>query len=64
MVLLFGHAVYRGLVLEAGWSIVTYKAWLFSTAVQQLLGRTRLAPTAIADLSFGGEVTGAGSTES
>ena len=53
VVVLFGHDVFRSLVLEAGWSVPDYKAWLFTTLVQQLLGRGRLAPTAVSDLSFG-----------
>jgi hypothetical protein len=50
---LFGHDVFRGLVIEAGWSVPAYKAWLFTALVQQLLQRPRLAPTAFADLSYG-----------
>jgi len=53
VVVLFGHDVFRGLVVEAGWSVPAYKAWLFTALVQQLLQRPRLAPTAFADLSFG-----------
>lgn len=53
VVVLFGHDVFRGLVIEAGWSVADYKAWLFSTLVHQLLQRPRLAPSAVADLSFG-----------
>lgn len=49
---LFGHDVFGGLVTEAGWSVPEYKAWLFSTLVQQLLQRPRLAPTAFSDLSY------------
>ena len=52
VVALFGHDVFRGLVMEAGWSIPDYKAWIFSTLVQQLMQRPRLAPTAFADLSY------------
>ena len=53
VVVLFGHDVFRGLVVEAGWSVPAYKAWLFPTLVQQLLQRSRLAPKAFADMSFG-----------
>ena len=53
VVVLFGHDVFRSLVVEAGWSVPAYKAWLFPALVQQLLRRPRLAPTAFADLSFG-----------
>jgi AcrR family transcriptional regulator len=53
VVVLFGHDVFRGLVIEAGWSVPDYKAWIFSTLVQQLMQRPRLAPAAFADLSFG-----------
>ncbi len=49
---LFGHDVFRSLVIEAGWSVPSYKAWLFPALVQQLLQRPRLAPTALADLSY------------
>lgn len=52
VVVLFGHDVFRGLVGEAGWSVVEYKAWLFTSLVQQLLGRQRLAQRAFSDLSF------------
>ena len=37
VVVLFGHDVFRSLVSEAGWDVVAYKAWLFTTLVQQLL---------------------------
>lgn len=50
---LFGHDVFRSLVVEANWSVPDYKAWIFSALVQQLLQRPRLTPTAIADLSYG-----------
>jgi AcrR family transcriptional regulator len=52
LVVLFGHDVFRGLVLDAGWSVSAYKAWLLPTLVQQLLKQPRLAPTAVADLSY------------
>lgn len=53
VVALFGHDVFRSLVIEAGWGVPAYKAWIFPALVQQLLQRPRLAPTAFADLSFG-----------
>lgn len=51
MVLLAGHAPYRSLVQDDGWSMVEYKSWLFTTLVGQLLD-TPVDPEAIADLSF------------
>jgi AcrR family transcriptional regulator len=51
VVVLFGHDVYRGLA-EAGWTPSDYKAWLFTTLVQQLLAADSLDPTAFRDLSF------------
>ncbi len=56
VVVLLGHDVYRGLVRDAGWTVVEYKAWLFSTLVQQLLQRPRLARSAYSDLSFAASV--------
>lgn len=52
VVALFGHDVFGSLVTNAGWSVPEYKAWLFTTLVQQLLQGTRLAATAFADLSY------------
>ena len=52
-VVLLGHDTFTSLVTDAGWSVVAYKAWLFTTVTQQLLQRPRLAPTGVADLSFG-----------
>lgn len=49
---LLGHDVYRGLVIEAGWTAPAYSAWLLHTLVRQLLQRTRLVARAYADLSF------------
>lgn len=54
---LFGHDVYRSLVVEAGWSVPAYKAWLFPTLVHQVLQRPRLAPNSFADLSYGSLLT-------
>jgi TetR/AcrR family transcriptional regulator of autoinduction and epiphytic fitness len=52
VVVLFGHEVYRGLVQDAGWTVPSYKAWLFATLVQQLLGRQQADPGALRGLSF------------
>lgn len=56
VVVLAGHDVYRGLVQDARWSVVEYKAWLFTTLAQQLLDTPTFDPTATADLSFAGLV--------
>jgi len=53
VVVLFGHDVFRSLVIEASWSVPDYKAWLLPALIQQLLQRPRLAPSAFADLSYG-----------
>ena len=52
VVVLFGHDVFRGLVLDAGWTVPSYKAWLFTTLVQQLLGHQQVGATALRGLSF------------
>lgn len=52
VVVLFGHDVYRGLVQDAGWTVPSYKAWLFTTLVQQLLGRRKPDTRATHGLSF------------
>jgi TetR/AcrR family transcriptional regulator of autoinduction and epiphytic fitness len=52
LVVIFGHDVFRGLVGEAGWSVVEFKAWLFTSLVQQLLQRQRLTPAAFSNLSY------------
>ncbi|MDQ1586030.1 MAG: hypothetical protein QOH80_1395 [Actinomycetota bacterium] len=57
VVVLFGHDVFRSLVSEAGWNVVAYKAWLYTTLVQQLLQQQRLAPTALSNLSYGSLLT-------
>jgi AcrR family transcriptional regulator len=59
VVVLNGHDPYRGLVLDAGWPVVEYKAWAFRTLVRQLLARTRLVSRAYSDLSFADEVASA-----
>ena len=51
--MLFGHDVFHSLVSEAGWNVAAYKAWLFTTLVQQLLQQQKLAPTAFSNLSYG-----------
>ncbi len=48
---LFGHDVFRELA-EADWTVLTYKAWLFRTLVQQLLAAERLEPTAFRDMTY------------
>jgi TetR/AcrR family transcriptional regulator of autoinduction and epiphytic fitness len=53
VVVLAGHDVYRGLVQQAGWSLPAYKAWLFTTLVQQLLSTEDIDPKITPDLSFG-----------
>lgn len=58
VVVLFGHDVYRGLVQDARWTIVAYKAWLFTTLVRQLLKRRRITTTAFSDLSFATAIGG------
>lgn len=54
--LLSGHAPYRALVQDAGWPIVEYRSWLFTTLVEQLLAATVIEPEAVADVSFGDRV--------
>jgi TetR/AcrR family transcriptional regulator of autoinduction and epiphytic fitness len=38
IVVLLGHDVYRGLVLDAGWTPAAYREWLLTTLSDQLLG--------------------------
>lgn len=52
VVVLLGHDVYRNLVIEAGWSVASFRAWLFVTLVEQLLGRVQLDTPAADKLSF------------
>jgi AcrR family transcriptional regulator len=52
VVVLGGHDVYRGLVVEAGWPLPGYKTWLFTTLVEQLLGTPPPDPEAFEGLSF------------
>ncbi len=53
VVALFAHDVFRSLVVEAGWNVPEFKAWLFTTLAQQLLQRPRLTPSAVSELSYG-----------
>lgn len=55
---LVGPDVYTGLVRDAGWSVVDYRAWLFTTLVRQLLSADSIDPEAVADLSFAERVPG------
>lgn len=56
-VVLFGHEVYRGLVIDSGWSPGAYRAWLFTTLAQQLLA-SEPDPQAVGDLSYAGYLGG------
>ena len=58
VVVLFGHDVFTGLVTRTGWSVPEYKAWLLTTLAQQLLQRSRLTPTAYADLTYRDQMAG------
>ncbi len=52
MFVLNGHGTFQGLVIEAAWELPTFKAWLYSTLVQQLLAPGHPDPQATEDLSF------------
>ena len=52
VVVLLGHDVYSGLVVRAGWAVPAYKAWLFATLAQQLLGRSHTEVESVEGLSF------------
>lgn len=52
VVVLAGHDVSRGLVQEARWTVPTYKAWLFTTLVQELLDAHSVEPEAAAGLFY------------
>ena len=54
--LLAGHDPYRALVLEAGWPVAEYKAWLYATLIQQLLTRQPPDPAATSDLPFSAQI--------
>ena len=58
VVLLLGHDVYRSLVVDAGWPLVVFRAWLFTTVVQQMLGSVELERQATLDLSYRGYLGG------
>ena len=47
-----GHATFQGLVIERAWGLPTFKAWLYSTLVEQLLAPGLPDPPATKDLSF------------
>ena len=47
-----GHATYRSLVQDARWPLDEYRAWLFTTLVQQLMDQTTPDPSATDGLSF------------
>ena len=47
-----GHGTFQGLVIEAGWTTPTFKAWLYSTLVEQLLVPGPPDASAIEGLSF------------
>lgn len=47
-----GHATYQGLVIEAEWALPTFKAWLYSMLVEQLLAPVPPNSSATRDLSF------------
>jgi TetR/AcrR family transcriptional regulator, regulator of autoinduction and epiphytic fitness len=56
-VVLVGPEVYTGLVHDAGWSVIDYRAWLFTALVHQLLNTDTIDPEAVADLSFAERVS-------
>lgn len=56
MFVLNGHGTFQALVIEADWNLPTYKAWLYSTLVQQLLAPGHPDPSVTKNLSFAGEV--------
>jgi AcrR family transcriptional regulator len=52
--LLNGHGTFQGLVVDAGWTTLAFKAWLYATLVDQLLGPGRVDPSATGGLAFAG----------
>jgi hypothetical protein len=52
MFVLNGHGTFQGLVIDATWNLATYKAWLYSTLVSQLLASGQPDPSATQNLSF------------
>ncbi len=57
VVVLFGHDVFGHLVTGAGWSLPEYKAWLYTTLVQQLLQHPELTTVAFSDRTFSSLIT-------
>jgi TetR/AcrR family transcriptional regulator of autoinduction and epiphytic fitness len=56
MFVLNGHATFQGLVIEADWNLPTYKAWLYSTLVEQLLSPGHVDALATKNLTFAGRL--------
>ncbi len=54
---LSGHDVYRSFVLDARWPVPEYRAWLFATLVQQLLGAQEPDPAVLRGVSVAVETT-------
>jgi TetR/AcrR family transcriptional regulator of autoinduction and epiphytic fitness len=52
MFVLNGHGTFQGLVIDANWNLPTYKSWLYSTLVSQLLTSGQPDPSATQNLSF------------
>lgn len=52
MFVLNGHGTFQVLVIQAGWSVPKFKAWLYSTLVEQLLDPSSADPSATEGLSF------------
>ncbi|CAN5233486.1 TetR/AcrR family transcriptional regulator [soil metagenome] len=53
MFVLNGHGTFQGLMIEADWTLPTYKAWLYSTLGEQLLAPGHPDPSAATqDLTF------------
>ena len=53
-----GHGTFQGLVIEADWAVQSFKAWLYSTLVHQLLAPGLRDPFATKDLGFAKLVNG------
>ncbi len=51
-VLLVGHDPYRSLVVESGWAVHSYRAWLYMTLLDQLLSPSAADPHAMRGISF------------
>lgn len=43
-------------VVDLGWELPAFQAWLYTTLAVQLLDRPRPSASAVADLSFAGQV--------